>query len=88
MLRLGAFIRNPFSFLFAQSSTEDRVCSYVIREHERGRSLHEILDDRYVRNRLNGNQLRRLLERPEIVHAIGDSAVEQARRELQAVTSR
>jgi hypothetical protein len=85
---LGAFLRNPFSFLFARSSAEDRVCSYVIREHERGRDLHDILDDRYVQNRLSPRQQARLLERPEIVHAIGDAAVEQARRQLEAVSDR
>src|SRR5207247_9103845 len=50
MARLGAFLRNPFSFLFAGSSHEDRVAAYVIREHERGRSLAAILGDPYVRN--------------------------------------
>jgi hypothetical protein len=83
--RFAAFFRNPFSFLFTRSSAEDRVCAYVIREHERGRGLHEILDDRYVQNRLTPQQQARLLERPEIVHAIGDASVEQARRQLQSV---
>ena len=45
MLRLTAWIRNPFSFLFARSSAEDRVCEYVIREHHRGRALDDILED-------------------------------------------
>ena len=45
--------RNPFSFLFQRSSAEERVAAYVIREHDRGRDLAEILEDRYVQNRLN-----------------------------------
>ena len=40
-----AWFRNPFSFIFTRSSGEDRVAAYVIREHERGRSLNEILED-------------------------------------------
>ena len=32
-------------------SAEERVAAYVIREHERGRDLAEILEDRYVQNR-------------------------------------
>src|SRR6188768_4031715 len=40
-----SFLRNPFSFLFARSGAEDRLAGYVIREHGRGRSLTEILDD-------------------------------------------
>jgi hypothetical protein len=48
---LSDFFRNPFSFLFARSSGEDRIAAYVIREHERGRPLSEILDDPYIKNR-------------------------------------
>ena len=84
MLRFGSFLRNPFSFLFARSSTEEHVSAYVIREHRRGRRLAEILEDPYVRNRLTPEQQRRLLDRPEVVHALGDDAVEHTRRELEA----
>jgi hypothetical protein len=73
--KLGSFIRNPFSFLFARSSQEDRLSAYVIREHERGRSLEEILDDPYVRNRATRAEVARLLDRPEVIHALGSSAV-------------
>jgi hypothetical protein len=84
MQRLASLLRSPFSFLFARSSTEDRVAAYIVREHSRGRGLSEILDDRYVQNRLTREQQRRLLDRPEVVHALGDDAVEQTRRELEA----
>jgi hypothetical protein len=84
MQRLASLLRSPFSFLFARSSTEDRVAAYIVREHSRGRGLSEILDDRYVQNRLTREQQRRLLDRPEVVHALGDDAVEQTRRELKA----
>jgi hypothetical protein len=85
MQRLGSLLRSPFSFLFTPSSAEDRVAAYVIREHSRGRGLSEILDDRYVQNRLTVEQQRRLLDRPEVVHAIGDDSVEQTRRELESL---
>ncbi|HEY1368236.1 MAG TPA: hypothetical protein VGF23_14020 [Gaiellaceae bacterium] len=84
MIRLAAFLRNPFSFLFARSSQEDRVCSYVIREHERGRALAEIMQDRYVQNRLTPHQQARLLDRPELIHALGDDVVAEARSQLPA----
>jgi hypothetical protein len=79
--RLSSFFRNPFSFLFTRSSQEDRLSAYVIREHERGRSLDEILDDPYVRNRANPQEIARLLDRPEVIHALGASvaAAEQER---------
>jgi hypothetical protein len=80
MGRLGDILRSPFSFLFAHSSQEDRVATYVCREHERGRNLADILDDAYVKNRVTPQQAQRLLDRPEIVHAIGRDAIEEARR--------
>ena len=82
MLRLSSLIRNPFSFLFARSSTEDRVASYVIREHQRGRNLAEVLEDPYIRNRLSPDQTKRLLDRPEIVRAIGEDTVAETRGAL------
>jgi hypothetical protein len=73
VLRLRSALRNPFSFLFARSSTEDRVIAYVIREHERGRSVDDVFEDPYVRNRLSERQRLRLLERPELIEALGRS---------------
>ena len=71
---LRSVFRSPFSFLFTRSSAEDRVAAYVIREHDRGRGIDEILDDPYVRNRLAESQRARLLERPEVVDALARSA--------------
>jgi hypothetical protein len=70
-----SLLRNPFSFLFATKSAEERVAVYVVREHKRGRSLTEILDDPYVKNHCTDRELARVLERPEIVHAFGDDIV-------------
>jgi hypothetical protein len=84
MQRLASLLRSPFSFLFTRSSAEERVAAYVIREHGRNRELGEILEDRYVQNRLTPQQVRRLLDRPEIIHALGDETVEETRRELQS----
>jgi hypothetical protein len=67
--------RNPFSFLFARSSKEERLAAYLIREHERGRPLAEILDDPYVRNRATPNEVARILDRPEVIHALGEGVV-------------
>lgn len=84
MGRLADLLRSPFSFLFARPSAEERVGAYVLREHARGRRLSEILEDRYVQNRLTAQQRMRLLDRPEVIQALGDEAVETARRELDA----
>ena len=81
MARLAAFFKSPFSFLFTGSSHEDRVAAYVIREHERGRALAEILDDPYVRNRCTPQEIERLLDRPELIRALGDDVVSGVRSE-------
>jgi hypothetical protein len=71
--------RDLFSFLFQRSSAEERVAAYVIREHDRGRDLAQILEDRYVQNRLTPDQRSRLLDRPEVIKALGEDTVVSAR---------
>ena len=82
MLRLASVLRNPFSFLFARSSAEEQVVAYITREHRRGRRLAEILQDRYVQNRLNAQQQGRLLEREDVVRALGEQDIDAARQYL------
>ena len=79
-----AVFKNLFSFLFQRSSAEEHVAMYVIREHDRGRSLDEILQDRYVQNRLSTEQQKRLLDRPEIMEAISGDMREATRASLEA----
>jgi hypothetical protein len=76
--------KNLFSFLFQRSSAEEHVARYVIREHGRGRSLDEILQDRYVQNRLSPEQQKRLLDRPEIIHSISGDALQEAKSTIGA----
>jgi hypothetical protein len=76
------FLRNPFSFLSARSSGEDRIAAYVIREHERGRPLAEILDDPYIKNRTTPGERARLLDRPEVIRALGHDTVESAKQQV------
>jgi hypothetical protein len=80
-------IKDLFSFLFQRSTGEERVAQYVIREHDRGRPLAEILEDRYVVNRLESPQQRaRLLDRPEIIHAVGGDMAEAAKAAVTGST--
>ncbi len=71
--------KNLFSFLFQRSSAEEHVARYVVREHQRGRTLDEILQDKYVQNRLSPEQQKRLLDRPEVIEAIGKDESEAAK---------
>jgi hypothetical protein len=80
---LARFFRGLFSFLGARSSHEDRVAAYVIREHDRGRALDDILDDPYVRNRCSPQGIARLLDRPDVIKAIGDNMAEAAKRAVE-----
>jgi hypothetical protein len=50
----------------------DSLAAYVIREHRSGRSLEEILDDPYLKNRATDEQRLRLLERPDVIRAVGE----------------
>jgi hypothetical protein len=72
-------IKGAFSFLSSRSQSEERMAQYVIREHHRGRPLVEILEDHYVTNRCTPEQIRRLLDRPDVVHALGDNLVAEAK---------
>jgi hypothetical protein len=76
--------KNLFSFLFQKSPAEERVAQYVIREHDRGRSLDEILADKYVQNRLSPEQQARLLDRPEIMEAISGDMIEATKATIAA----
>lgn len=68
-----------FSFLGSGSQKEDRIAQYVIREHHRGRPVAEIVEDHYVTNRLSPEQIRRVLERQDVIHAVGEDTVASMR---------
>jgi hypothetical protein len=74
--------KGMFSFLGSRSQAEERMAQYVIREHHRGRALGEILQDHYVTNRCTPEQVKRLLDRPEVLHALGEDVVTKTRTEL------
>jgi len=75
-------IRGAFSFLGSRSQTEERMAQYLIREHHRGRPVQEILSDHYVTNRCTPEQIRRLLDRPEVLHALGEDVAARAKSDL------
>jgi hypothetical protein len=85
--RIRDVLRSPFSFLFARSQKEDLVAGYVIREHRRGRSLEEVLDDNYVTNRLTPDQVRRLFDRPDVIQSLGESVASEQQSKLPSDTT-
>ena len=85
-MRLSPRLSNPFSFLFVSSKRERYLAEYIGRECARGRSLDDVLADPYIRNRSTPEARARVLERPEIVEAVGEHAVAEMRRSLQGRT--
>jgi hypothetical protein len=83
VLKLSSVLRGPLAFFFTRSTAEEQVVAYLTREHRRGRSVTDILTDRYVQNRLSEPQQMRLLERPELVHTLGEHDVAAAREALR-----
>jgi hypothetical protein len=79
---LRSFFSSFYAAVFARSTKDDRVAAYIVREHERGRALKEILEDPYIRNRATDREVARLLERPEVVKALGEAAVTEAQDQL------
>jgi hypothetical protein len=84
---LARFFRGLFSFMGARSTQEERIAAYVIREHDRGRSLQDVLDDPYVRNRCTEPEIARLLDHPDVLKAIGDDMAEAAKAGRQGTPS-
>ncbi len=72
MGRLSKFFRNPFSQIVSSGSREDQLAAYVIREHGLGRTIDEIADDPYLRNRASEDEIRKLIQRPDVIRAVAD----------------
>jgi len=71
--------RNPLAGPLRAPAPRDYLAQYVIREHSRGRALEEVLRDSYVVNRSTSEERARLLERPEVIEAIGKSVIDEMR---------
>jgi hypothetical protein len=73
---------------FGSSATEDALARHVITEFRRGRPLAEVLDDPYVTNRADAAARRRLLDRSDVVSAVGEDIVDQLRAGTEATARR
>ena len=61
---------------------EDAVARYVITENASGRKLEDVLADSYVKNRLDAVGVARLLDRKDVIDAVGGDAVTALRANL------
>jgi hypothetical protein len=78
--------KNPFKFLFAATKREQYLERYVLREHRKGRTLVEIFEDPYVRAWSTPAERARLLERPEVVAAVGEHTLADLKATVAATT--
>ncbi len=67
-------------------SKEDALAAYVVREHRQGRSLEDILDDPYLKNRATDEQRLRLLDSPEVIRAVGEDTAAMAAERVRDAT--
>lgn len=63
--RIAKFVND-----MATDVVEERVVEYIVREVHNGRNLSEVLEDPYVRNRLNEEKRQHVIENPDIVTAL------------------
>ncbi|TLM89689.1 MAG: hypothetical protein FDZ75_06430 [Actinobacteria bacterium] len=63
--RIAKFVND-----MATDVVEERVIEYIVREVHNGRNLMEVLEDPYVRNRLNDEKRAHVIESPDIVTAL------------------
>ena len=61
----------------------DSLAAYVIREHRTGRPLQEILEDPYLKNRATDEQRLRLLERPDVIRAVGEDVANMTAEQVR-----
>ena len=69
-----------------ESRRRKALAAYVVREHRQARSLEEILDDAYLKNRATDEQRLRLLERPEVIRAVGEDTAAMAAERVRETT--
>ena len=65
-------IPSAFMFVFSRPRSEELAAEHVIQEHHLGRVFSDILHDPYITDRCSSAEIRRLLDHPEIVRAVGD----------------
>ena len=61
---------------------EDSLVRYVVREVSAGRPLADVMQDPYITNRAGQVDSRRLLDRPEVIAAVGDDVLDDLRSKL------
>jgi len=67
----------------ASMSKEDSLAAYIVREHRAGRALDDILEDPYLKNRASDEQRLRLLDRADVIRAVGEDTAAMAAEQVR-----
>ena len=79
--------RLPAGLHHILADVERRVADHDVHQQSfvgRGRALAEVMEDRYVQNRLSPEAQRRLLDRPEVIRAIGEGERAEAQAQVES----
>ncbi|TLM88856.1 MAG: hypothetical protein FDZ75_06605 [Actinobacteria bacterium] len=69
MASINDIVKDFFEGL-SDDALEERVVEYIVRELHKGRSLTEVLDDPYVRNRLNDEKVKQVVGNADLIAAL------------------
>ncbi len=80
--RLPAWQGTPYFFLSSRPPREQRIASYVIRQHRKGRMLSDVLADPYLRTCGSRRSVWKAVSQPWVLRAL-ERNVEEAIRSLR-----
>jgi hypothetical protein len=83
----GSLGRTPYFFSGRRRLREERLLSYIHREHQRGRHLAEILDDPYVKRCGSPEFVWATLRDTPLIHLLEDDVREAIQRESADVSN-
>jgi len=87
MATAGPLTRTPYFFCGRRPFREERLLSYIRREHRRGRHLGEILDDAYVRRCGSPEFVWATLRDTSLIELLADDVREAFERATAAVSN-
>jgi hypothetical protein len=87
MASWGPLGHTPYYFLSRRSFREERLLSYIRREHRRGRHFAEILDDQYVSRCGSPEFVSATVRNTRLIELLETDIREEFERARQAVSS-
>ena len=83
----GPLTSTPYFFVERRPFREERLLSYIRREHRRGRHLGEILEDSYVRRIDTGGLVWATLRNTPLIELLEEDVRDAIQRESAALSN-